>query len=153
MTKGLVAALGAFVIVIAAVHTATAGGDPQQKCASAKIKLAGKKAACLLGLDSKAEASATTADTTKVQGCKDKFSAAYAKLDLKGGCATIGDSGGIETKVDTLRSTMNTDLAVCTGADPAGGPCRPRGRCSWWTGGGRPSSRCRRCPQWRRSQI
>src|SRR2546426_10032904 len=113
MTKGLVAALGAFVIVIAAVHTATAGGDPQQKCASAKIKLAGKKAACLLGLQSKEEASAVTADPLKGQKCKDKTSAAYAQADLKGGCGGIGDGPAIETKVDNLVDHLGTDPAVC----------------------------------------
>src|SRR2546426_9004191 len=113
MTKGLVAALGAFVIVIAAVHTATAGGDPQQKCASAKIKLAGKKAACLLGLQSKEEASAVTADPLKVQKCKDKTSAAYAKADLKSGCAVIGDGPTIETKVDNFVDDIDTDLSGC----------------------------------------
>ena len=84
-TKLVGVALGVLAFVAATGGPANAGGTPAQKCSSAKVKLAGKKASCLLGLQSKEEASAVTADPVKVQKCKDKLSAAYVKTDLKGG--------------------------------------------------------------------
>jgi hypothetical protein len=102
--------LGGFTLVAVTGTPALAGGTPAQKCASGKEKVAGKKAACLLGVQSKGE-TAPPVDGTKIQKCKDKQSAAYAKADLKGGCASTGDASAIESKVDMFVTDIVTDLA------------------------------------------
>src|SRR5439155_8378124 len=69
------------------------------KCQGAKIKDAGKKAACLAGLHAKVVGSGATLDPAKVAKCEAKVGAAYTKLESKvpQACNTTGDAGAIET--------------------------------------------------------
>src|SRR3989442_910996 len=108
-TKLVGVALGVLAFVAATGGTANAGGTPAQKCASTKIKLAGKKAACLGGLRAK-EAAGGGLDPVKVQGCKNKFSAAYDKAELKPPCGTTGDTMTEETKVDNFIDDVVSEL-------------------------------------------
>ena len=79
--------LGVFALVVATGGPARAAN----KCAGTKIKLAGKKAKCLLGLESKQESTNLPIDSTKVAKCKSSMSSGFAKNEAKGGCATTGD--------------------------------------------------------------
>ena len=70
------------------------GGTPQgAKCASSKIGAAGKKADGILKCNAKAIGKALAVDPACVSKVEGKFSAAYAKVDAKGGCFTMGDAG------------------------------------------------------------
>src|SRR5262245_54883172 len=89
------AVLGALAFAAANCGPASAA-TAAQKCAAAKIKAAGKKASCLLSLDSKEAASGDPKDAGKVQKCKDKLSSTFGKAEGKGGCATTNDEASVE---------------------------------------------------------
>jgi hypothetical protein len=71
-------------------------------CQSSKLKAAGKKAKCLLGLDAKEASKGVAPDPAKVQKCLDKFARTFSKAEDKGGCSTTGDLTAIENKVDAF---------------------------------------------------
>lgn len=116
MSKVLVAfVLGS--MTLATGRSARASGTAAQKCASTKIKAAGKKAACLLSLESLA-ANGRPLDPVRVQKCKDKLGdpthGTFARADAKGGCLTPGDAPAVEAMVDALVDDVNTALNVGT---------------------------------------
>jgi hypothetical protein len=84
----------------------------QNKCAGTKLKAAGKKAACLLGLEAKSAKSGDAPATDKVQKCNDKFSRAFAKAETKGGCLTTGDDSAIEAKVDAFVADVDAEAGT-----------------------------------------
>jgi len=96
---------------------ALAGPSDGQRCAASKIKAAGKKASCLLGLDAR-QAAGSTVDPLKIQKCKDKLGdpvqGVFARAEAKGGCVIEGDAATIETKVDDLVDDVFTALNVGT---------------------------------------
>ena len=93
------------------VSALATGGATTAKCQAAKIKDAGKKAQCVTGLQAKVAAAGGTIDPVKLGKCQAKVSAAYAKLESKAGaCATSGDAGAIEAKVDSFTNDVNTEL-------------------------------------------
>lgn len=88
------------------------GGTPEgAKCASTKIQSAGKKADAKLKCNAKAIGKALPVDVACVQKAEDKFSAAYVKVELKGGCATTGDAAAIEGRVDQLVQSVVSALS------------------------------------------
>jgi hypothetical protein len=101
-------ALGALTFVAAGTAQA------QNKCQGEKIKAAGKKANCKLGLESKQAGKGGTIDPAKVAKCEAKLSSAFAKQEAKGGCTTTGDAAAIEAKVDAFVADIDTDLEVGT---------------------------------------
>jgi len=86
------------------------------KCQSSKLKAAGKKASCLLGLESKQAASGDPIDPTKQAKCLSKFSQAFAKAEAKPPCKTTGDAADIEARVDNLVGDVDCEL-------DGGAPC------------------------------
>jgi hypothetical protein len=87
------------------------------KCQGAKIKGAGKKAACLAGLQAKLISTGTPLDPAKVARCEAKVGAVYAKLEATLGCNTSGDAGMIETKVDNfVDDLVNEETQTCIGS-------------------------------------
>jgi len=93
-------------------------GRAQDKCAAAKIKAAGAKASCLLGLESGESKKGVTGDPLKFQKCGDKESAAFAKAELKSPpCAPGGDAVTVEGQVDAFVDNV-VGAIVGTTADP-----------------------------------
>ncbi len=92
---------------------AGAAGTAAQQCASRKIKAAGKKAACLLSLDTRV-ANGGTADPARVQKCKDQLGGTFAHAEARGGCLTPGDAAAIENKVDAFVDDVFMALDVGT---------------------------------------
>ncbi len=122
MVKRLAAALGVLVFVAVTALTAHAQGN---KCQGAKIKDAGKKAACLTGLQAKiATAGTGTLDPAAVAKCASKVGAAFAKLEGKGGCNTTGDSTTIEDKVDAFVDDVANEL-TCAPPPTGTSTCAP----------------------------
>jgi hypothetical protein len=80
-------------------------------CASAKLKAAGKLAACLLGLEAKAAANGTSPDGFKIAKCSEKLSTAFTKAETRGGCNTTGDAGNINGKVDAFVVDADAELS------------------------------------------
>jgi len=140
---GIVAiVLGAFLVAGAA----QAGVDAKALCKEKKAKETGKKASGLMkafGKNIKVPNPAKLAsDVAKAQS---KFTKGFEKAEEKGGCATSGDSGAIEAKVDAHVFDMVANIAPrcgdgveagpdeeCDGADDAACP----GRCIAAGGGG-----------------
>ena len=78
------------------------------KCAGSKLKSAGKKASCLLGLESKqASKGGPLGDTAQ---CIAKFNKGFGKAETKGGCNTTGDQADIEAKVDAFVADAAAEL-------------------------------------------
>jgi hypothetical protein len=125
-------------------------------CAWAKLKAAGKLAACLLGLEAKAAAKGTPVDGFKVSKCSEKLSTAFTRAETKGGCNTTADAGSVTSKVDafvvdadaelsgspTTTSTTATSTTTTTSPDPCGdtfpscnGSCPIDQACAFHDGG------------------
>ena len=96
--------LGSLAVVFVALVSLAAGSAYAQtgKCQGAKLKAAGKKVSCLLGVRSKAAAKAGPADSTKLMACETKFGGAFMKAEAKPPCATTGDAPTIENAIDGL---------------------------------------------------
>lgn len=101
-------ALAIFVLGALAAGSAHA----QAKCQGSKMKAAGKKASCLLGLHAKSVAKAAPIDPEKVTKCETKFSGSFTKAESKPPCATTGDAGAIEAKIDRFVDQIAENLAL-----------------------------------------
>ncbi|HLY37574.1 MAG TPA: endo alpha-1,4 polygalactosaminidase [Candidatus Binatia bacterium] len=90
-------------------------------CQSAKLRAAARETSCLLGLRAKA-ATGTTLDSSRVQRCKDRLggpAGTFTREDAGGGCATNGDAGTIEDKVDAFVDDVVAEepaVATCASA-------------------------------------
>ena len=97
--------------------------SPPSKCQSAKVKAAGKLAACVLGVDAKGAAQSMPSDTTKLMACKTKFEAASTTAEGLGDCgAAAGDASTIEAMIGLLETDMDCQLGAgpaCTCGTPA----------------------------------
>src|SRR2546422_192207 len=99
--------LAGVAIACFAFLAATAGAAlAQSKCTSGEVKATGKKAACKLGVFSKAAAKNLPPDSTKPLGCGSKMSAAFTKAASKGDCGAAASEGTIETKVDNFENDV-----------------------------------------------
>jgi hypothetical protein len=94
------------ILVLGLTGTALA----QNKCAAAKIRAAGKKAKCLLGLEAKGAKMGTAPDPLEVQRCKDQLFSAFSTNETNGGCLTTGDADAIEDKVDAFVADVDAEL-------------------------------------------
>jgi len=84
-------------------------------CAAAKKKLAGKKDLKLLTCDSVAVGKGVAPATKCTDAARSGFSAAWAKVEAKGGCFTSNDVNTIEGKVDAHVQDLENTLQL-TGA-------------------------------------
>ena len=110
------AAAGALMLALAStLAPAGAAAGPGQRCASTKIQAAGKAALCLLSLDARA-AEGRAADAAALQRCRDRLAdpdrGAFARADLRGGCAMGGDAAPVEVLIDDLVNDLEAALAV-----------------------------------------
>jgi hypothetical protein len=94
---------------VADVDTELSVGLPNG-CAASKLKAAGKKTKCLLGLEAKEAIKNTPVDPLKVQKCIDKFEQTFAKAEARGDCNTAGDTSAIEAKVDAFVADVDGEL-------------------------------------------
>src|SRR5262245_65207954 len=107
---------GALALVLAlATAPAEAGVGPGRGCASAKIEAAAKTVLCLLSLDART-ADGRAEDPAALQRCRDRLAdpdrGAFARADLRGGCATDDDAARVEAQIDDLVSDLAAALAV-----------------------------------------
>ena len=102
-TTGDAAALEASVdALVESVTTALPDGGTKDggKCASSKLKATGKAASAELLCQSKAASKQTAVDPECVGKAETAFAKAFDKAEQKGGCATVGDAGALDTTVD-----------------------------------------------------
>ena len=104
----------ALVVLVAplggSAHAAKA--TPAEKCASTKQKLVAKKIGALTACDSQAVQHGTAVAQACVTKVQTTFSDDWTKAEAKGGCATTGDKGNIENKVDTFDTSLQSLLEV-----------------------------------------
>ena len=101
-------------LVLLTTVSAHAGGSPGAKCAAAKIKAATKKAAAKGACYAKAVAAGSSVDGGCLSKAEEKFTAAFMKAESHGGCATTGDSGTIEAKVNAFVADVVSELPAAT---------------------------------------
>ena len=118
------------------VDGALAVGTPNA-CQSAKLRAAARETGCLLGLRAKA-ATGTTLDAARVQRCKDRLggpAGTFTREEAGGGCATNGDAGTIEGKVDAFADDVVAEepsVATCASAGcPASVACNASAGACW----------------------
>ena len=90
----------ALLLAVAGLTPALAAPTPAQRCAAAKLKAAAKKATGKIRCHEKAILKGLGVDALCLQKAESKFATAFAKAELKGGCATVGDAAAIELLVD-----------------------------------------------------
>jgi len=103
------------LIASAPAATAFAGATPDQKCASAKMKAAGKKYAAKAKCHAKALAKSLPVDGACLSLAESKFAAAFAKADARGGCLHENDADAIEIKIDTCLGDVVGDIGCGNG--------------------------------------
>jgi len=108
----------AFSAVLVAPVSGYAAADPVQKCVAAKIKAAGKRAACLAGVAAK-EALGKVGDAAKCHlaftNARDKADAGAAKKGAS--CRFVNNGDGTVSDLDTLlmweqKTVANVDATV-----------------------------------------
>jgi len=105
-------AVGLMVLCLIWGLPASAGSTPAEKCQALKLKAASKNVACQTRAMVKA-----AGETADLAPCKERFARIFAKLELKGGCATVGDAPAIESQIDAVAGSLVTHL---------GGSCAAR---------------------------
>jgi hypothetical protein len=80
------------------------------RCAKDKINAVGANAACLLGAKSHGAATGDPTDPAAVLKCQDKFFAAFAKAEDRGGCLTIGDAPLVGVSLDAFVADIDGSL-------------------------------------------
>lgn len=128
------AAFGAVTAV-----TTQAAATPAQKCAAAKLKAAGTRAAAKLNCHAKAALKGSAVDAECLAKADTKFASAFTKAEAGGGCIVNGDTASTGAQVDGMVSgvvaaTPSASYPLScfdavqngleTGVD-CGGPCPP----------------------------
>ncbi len=88
--------------VLAGVRAADGAATRAEKCAVAKLKATNKKVAATLRCYEKAVVGGRRVGSACLLAADDHFLVAFAKAELKGGCATTGDQTELEDRVDTF---------------------------------------------------
>lgn len=103
------------VVFAAALPTpATAGAATAERCAATKLGAAGRKTNGLLGCQAQAVQRGAAVDPACVARVVDKFAAAWARIEARGACATVGDLENVEAQVDALVASLAAALSPTT---------------------------------------
>ncbi len=113
--------MGRILLVVVSVALSVLAGVRQvdaatraEKCAVAKLKAANKKAAAKLRCHEKAVMEGKRVASNCLLAADDRFVVAFAKAELKGGCATTRDQAAVEDQVDRFVTGL---LDTLTGGD------------------------------------
>ena len=109
----LAVALAIVVTAALAATSANAAVDPANQCAASKQKAAAKKLSDKVKCHGVAIKKGVAVDPACLTKAETKFDAAFAKAELKGGCATTGDAAAVEAFIDGVLSDL---LAALPGA-------------------------------------
>lgn len=116
MRNSRIIAFVALVAVFGLGVAAEAGPSPARKCQAAKLKAAGKACDCRHAAASKALATGGTPDFSK---CAAKLAGAFTKADAKGGCPITGEGAGVDGRLTSLVSDLETALGASTASGDA----------------------------------
>ncbi len=131
------------VLALLALRAASAlAADPGERCAAAKMRAVGQKAKARLQCYARALVQGAGPDAGCLSQVENRFATRWAKIEMLGGCATVGDEASIESSVDgfvsdivaalppntTTTSTTVTATSTCpptTGLYCGSGACGP----------------------------
>jgi len=135
-----VAALTVAALLFATGRFAAADVTPQQRCAVAKMRATAREAAARLRCNAKAVLNNAAVDSVCIMKAETAFTAAFAKAEATGGCATTGDASAVDVKVDTFVTATYDALAplgpFCATPDSPCGTCTAGGLCVLDVSGG-----------------
>jgi hypothetical protein len=116
------AAFLALSIILGHPRDGGATATPTQKCAVAKMKAAFRKAEAKGGCYEKATLTNSAVDPGCLSKAEYKFAVAFQKAEASGGCIMTGDTGTVETTVDSCVGAIVSKEPGngCTGPDGAG---------------------------------
>jgi hypothetical protein len=98
--------------------------DPASRCAVGKLKAAARKTASKLNCYTKAAARSAAVDPACLTKAEEKFGAAWARIEAKGGCSPTETEFRVEQKVDTCIASVVAALHPCGEVDGVcGGGC------------------------------
>jgi len=100
MGRILVVVVSVALSVLAGVRAADGAATRAERCTVAKLKAANKKVAAELRCYEKAVVEGKRVSSACLLAADDHFLVAFAKAELKGGCATTGDQAELEERVD-----------------------------------------------------
>ena len=112
MGRILVVGVSVALSVLAGVRAADAAATRAERCAVAKLKAANKKAAAKLRCHEKAILQGKRVGSACLMAADDHFLVAFARAELRGGCATTGDQGALEDRVDKFVDGLLETLTV-----------------------------------------
>jgi hypothetical protein len=112
MARMLVVVVGVALSLLAGVRAAEGEATRADRCAVAKLKAASKKAAAKLRCHEKALVQGGRVAPACLLAADDRFLVAFAKAELKGGCATTRDQAEVEDQVERFVTGL---LATLTG--------------------------------------
>jgi hypothetical protein len=90
------------LVAVLAASMADAAPTPAQRCSAAKMKATAKKATAKIKCHEKAMLKGVAVDPLCLAKAETKFTDAFARAELKGGCATVGDAAALEAEVDVF---------------------------------------------------
>ena len=100
MGRILVVVVSVALSVLAGVRAADGAATRAERCTVAKLKAANKKVAAELRCYEKAVVEGKRVSSACLLAADDHFLVAFAKAELRGGCATTGNQGELEDRVD-----------------------------------------------------
>ena len=100
MGRILVVVVSVTLSVLAGVRAADGAATRAEKCAVAKLKAANKKVAATLRCYEKAVVGGRRVGSACLLAADDHFLVAFARAELRGGCATTGNQVELEDRVD-----------------------------------------------------
>src|SRR5438034_5717304 len=110
MARMLVVVVGVTLSLLAAVRAVEGAATRADRCAAAKLKAASKKAAAKLRCHEKALVQGKRVASACLLAADDRFLVAFAKAELKGGCATTRDQAEVEDQVERFVDRKSTRL-------------------------------------------
>lgn len=106
--KRLAAAVVLVPLLLSSI--ATAGPDPADRCAAAKVMATGKRFAAISKCRAKGLLAGAPADAACLAKAEDKFLAAFAKAEASGACRVAGDSADVDAAVAVCVDPLYEDI-------------------------------------------
>ena len=100
MGRILLVVVSVALSVLAGVRAADGAATRAERCTVAKLKAANKKVAAKLRCYEKAVVEGKRVSSACLLAADDHFLVAFAKAELKGGCATTRNEAEVEDQVD-----------------------------------------------------
>jgi hypothetical protein len=106
--------VGMVCVIGALAADAPARTDPGTRCAASKVRATRMKIAAKLACHERALTRSGSVDQACLAKAEAAFARAFARAEARGGCATTGDVGAMEAKVDSFIADVVSELPATT---------------------------------------